>query len=282
MPEIPHHERIADPLFRRAVDLLDAGDARNLRSYLNDHPQLVHHRVSFGGGNYFGNPPLLAFVAENPIRRETLPANIVEVAQVILDAGAKDDKAALDETLGLVASGQMPRECGVQVALIDLLCRYGADPGSAMVTALVHREFEAVDALIRNGAQVDLAAAAGLGRTEDIRLCLRRPIPRSCNLRSRWRRSLDTRMPRSSCWMQAPIRPLYNPSGAHGHSTPLHQAAVGGHLAVVRLLVERGAPLDTKDTLWHGTPAGWAAHAHKAEVEHYLRDQEQARKKKIP
>jgi hypothetical protein len=40
---------------------------------------------------------------------------------------------------------------------------------------------------------------------------------------------------------------------------------------VVRLLVERGARLDWKDTMFGGTPADWAAHAGKTEVEEYLR-----------
>ena len=33
----------------------------------------------------------------------------------------------------------------------------------------------------------------------------------------------------------------YNPADSHAHTTPLHQAALAGHDAVVRLLVERGA-----------------------------------------
>jgi hypothetical protein len=89
--DLPHHERIESAVFRRAVDLLDAGDTESLRSYLNEHPRLVHHRVTFEGGNYFRNPTLLQFVAENPIRRGTLPANIVQVAKLILEAGAKSD-----------------------------------------------------------------------------------------------------------------------------------------------------------------------------------------------
>jgi sirohydrochlorin ferrochelatase len=52
----------------------------------------------------------------------------------------------------------------------------------------------------------------------------------------------------------------YNPEGNHPHSTPLHQAVVGGHEAVVRLLVERCARLDLRDTVWQGTPLGWARH----------------------
>jgi ankyrin repeat protein len=50
----------------------------------------------------------------------------------------------------------------------------------------------------------------------------------------------------------------YNLEGNHAHSTPLHQAVLGGHEAVVRLLIESGARLDTRDAIWHGTPLGWA------------------------
>jgi hypothetical protein len=39
---------------------------------------------------------------------------------------------------------------------------------------------------------------------------------------------------------------------------------LGGHETVVRLLVERGARLDIRDTIWHGTPLGWAVHGGKA------------------
>src|SRR5205807_4350660 len=66
----------------------------------------------------------------------------------------------------------------------------------------------------------------------------------------------------------------YNLEGNHAHSTPLHQAVLGGHQAVVRLLVERGARLDIRDTIWHGTPLGWALHGggkRQAEMVEYLR-----------
>lgn len=50
----------------------------------------------------------------------------------------------------------------------------------------------------------------------------------------------------------------FNPEGAHSHSTPLHQAVLAGHEPVVRLLVDRGAKLDIRDTVLQGTPLGWA------------------------
>jgi hypothetical protein len=36
--DMPHHERIEDPVFRRAVGLIDAGDVAGLRGYLKQHP----------------------------------------------------------------------------------------------------------------------------------------------------------------------------------------------------------------------------------------------------
>lgn len=72
----------------------------------------------------------------------------------------------------------------------------------------------------------------------------------------------------------------YNPVGGHSQATPLHQAAGRGHEDVVRLLVERGARTDTKDILWQATPADWARHASKLEIETFLRGQELERKQK--
>ena len=66
--DLPHHERIQDPHFRRAVDLLDAGDAAGLQALLGEHPELAQQHVVLDGTNYFRNPTLLEFIAENPTR----------------------------------------------------------------------------------------------------------------------------------------------------------------------------------------------------------------------
>ena len=275
--DLPHQERIADASFRRAVDLLDAGDVAGLHAHLHAHPGLARCHVVFEGGNYFQHPTLLEFIAENPTRRGTLPRNIVDVARVILDAGVR--QPALDETLALVASSSVARECGSQLSLIDLLCDYGADPNCATRTATMYAQFDAVEALIRRGARVDLPLAAGLGRIEDVRHLL----PSSSGEDRHWALALASQFSHVEV-----VRTLldagedpnrYNPVGGHSHSTPLHQAAANGNADLVRLLVDRGANLDWKDTMWQATPAEWAKHEGKTEIEAYLRAEEKARSK---
>jgi len=273
---LPYHERIEDATFRRAVELLDAGEVAGLREYLKRHPNLAHQRVVFEGGNYFRNPALLEFVAENPVRHGTLPQNVVQVAQAILDAGV--EQSALNETLMLVATGSVPRECRVQLPLIDFLCDRGADPGSAIEAAALHGELEAVNALIGRGARINLPVAAALGRIEDFRRLL--PVADSRNrhlalaLASQFGRVEIVRLLLDAG--EDPNR--YNPVGGHSHTTPLHQAAGAGYDELVRLFVERGARLDLKDILWHATPADWARHADRTEIEAYLRAQDKTGK----
>ena len=272
---LPHHERIEDPGFRRAVEFLDAGDEEGLRAHLKRHPDLARRHVAFEGGNYFRNPTLLEFVAENPVRHGKLPKNIVEITKVILDAGVEE--SSLNETLMLVATGSIPRECGVQMDLINLLCDRGADPNSTAETAAVLFELQAVDALLARGARITLPLAAALGRTEDAQHLLPNAASEhrhlALGLASQYGHLEIVRL-----LLDADEDPnRFNPVGGHSHSTPLHQAAGNGHLDVVKLLVERGARLDVKDIIFGGTPAGWAAHAEKKEVEAYLRAREESR-----
>ena len=269
---LPHHERIENPIFRRAVDLIDAGDAAALRAYLKQHPNLVHQHIAFEGWNYFHNPALLEFVAENPVRHGKLPKNIVDVAKVILEAGP--EQSSLDQTLMLVATGSVPRECRMQLPLIDLFCDHEADANSALHAATLHGEMEAVHALIKRGARVDLPVAAALGQIGDFRRLLptagRDDRHLALALASQFGQVEIVRL-----LLDAGENPnRYNPPGGHSHSTPLHQAAAAGNEDMVRLLVERGAKLDMKDILWHGTPAGWARHEGKLKVEEYLRARE--------
>lgn len=266
--DLPHHERIEDAIFRWAVDLADAGEVTELRALLQQHPGLVHQRVLFEGGNYFRSPTLLAFVAENPIRHGRMPSQVLEVARAILEAGP--DAASRDEALMLVATGSVARESGMQTPLIDLLCEFGADPDSAATrAAAVRDEHASVQALIRRGAKVNLPIAAALG--------LEAEVGRLLATASAEERHLALAMAAQFGHAEIVQRLLEageDPDRYTSHATPLHQAALAGHEAVVRVLVEHGARLDLKDVLWHGTPADWAAHEGKTEVETYLREEQ--------
>jgi hypothetical protein len=55
-------------------------------------------------------------------------------------------------------------------------------------------------------------------------------------------------------WNAAPSTHLY------AHATPLHHGVCSGSLDAVKALVEAGAELYARDTVYQGTPLGWAEH----------------------
>jgi hypothetical protein len=250
-------EGIADPVLGRAVGLLDDGDVDGLRALIAAHPDLPTRRAHFEGQNYFRTPALLAFAAENPVRNDSLPPNIVDIVELLLASGT--GASDVQETLALVASGRVARESGMQDALIALLVRHGADPDAAVDAALAHGEFGALAALRACGARMTLPMAAALGDSE---------APALLAAASADERYLATALAAQhghagvlALLLEAGEDPdRYNPVGAHSHSTPLHQAVWHGHGDAVRVLLERGARTDLRDTLWNGTPLDWARH----------------------
>jgi ankyrin repeat protein len=53
-------------------------------------------------------------------------------------------------------------------------------------------------------------------------------------------------------------------------TAPLHLAAAGGHLEMVKLLIELGADPLVRDTEYNATAIGWAKYNHRADVTEYL------------
>jgi ankyrin repeat protein len=141
-----------------------------------------------------------------------------------------------------------------------------------VLTALAFGYGETAQALARRGAPVDtLPTAAGLGWADDVV----RLLP-SADAHGR-----HVALALAAQHGHADVVRLlldagedpnrFNPDGHHAHSTPLHQAALAGHADVVRLFVDRGARLDIRDTIYDGTPLGWAEHGNQTAVAEYLR-----------
>jgi hypothetical protein len=277
--------------FESAVEAVIAGDAATLESLLRVNPELVRARST--RVTHFDPPvhqaTLLHYVAANGVEgyRQKTPKNAVDIATMLLKAGAEVDALAAMyggrcTTMSMLVSSCHPAEAGVQVALVETLLDFGAVVDghgsgkwvSPLMTALAFGFSSAAEALARRGARVDnLAAAAGLGRLADAA----RLLP-TADGESRHRAlalaAQHGHVDVVRLLLDAGEDPnRYNPDGNHSHSTPLHQAVWARHEGVVRFLVERGARLDIKDTIYQGTPLDWAIYGERTEIEKYLRAQ---------
>lgn len=276
--------------FESAVEAVVTGDLAALESLLRDNPELVRARSSRITHH---DPPahratLLHYIAANGVEgyNQKTPKNAVEIAKTLLKAGAEVDALAdmyggHYTTMSMLVSSGHPAKAGVQVALVETLLDFGAaieasgSPkwGSPLMTALAFGYAKAAEALVRRGARVDnIAAAAALGRITDAMRLLA-----TADAESRHRAlalaAQHGRVEIVRLLLDAGEDPSrYNPDGNHSHSTPLHQAVLAGHDAVVRLLVERGARLDIKDKVYQSTPLGWAIYGEQTEIAKYLRN----------
>ncbi len=263
--------------FEAAVEAVVAGDLGSLEDALRRDPALVHARSS---RVCCFDPPvhraaLLHYVAANGVEayRQKTPGNAVEIARTLLVAGAEPDALAdmygtPCTTMSMLVSSSHPAEARLQVALTELLLDFGAaieGRGGGkwerpLFTALTFGMGDVAKLLAERGARIDLAAASGLGLAgEAARLV-------SSADEDERRRALSLASQQGhpdivALLLDTGLDPnRFNPESNHPHCTPLHQAVLGGHETVVRLLVARGARLDIRDTIWHGTPLGWAIH----------------------
>jgi hypothetical protein len=159
--------------FEAAADAIVGGDVETLRNLLRENPELVRtlstreHRST-----------LLHYVSANGIQafRQKTPKNIVEIAKLLLDAGAdvnaeSEAYGGRSTTLSLTATSYHPESAGVQLSLLDLLIERGAvidGPGAkrAVNDCLHNGRGEAAEYLATCGARLDLEGAAGVGRLD--------------------------------------------------------------------------------------------------------------------
>ena len=274
--------------FESAAEAVVVGDEAALTALLAADRDLVRARST--RVTWFDPPihraTLLHYVAANGVEdyHQRTPANALAIARRLLEAGAEVD--ALGDmyggqatTMSMLVTSAHPARAGLQAALAETLLDFGAAiddaPGewsSPLMAALVFGYGDTAEALVRRGARIDtVAIAAGLGRVDDVR----RMLPAASADDRHRALALAAQLGRVdvlSLLLDAGGDPnRFNPKGLHAHGTPLHHGAFAGHEAVVRLLVERGARLDTRDLLWDGTPLGWALHGNRDAVAAYLR-----------
>ena len=260
-----------DPNFRAAVRAIHLGDVDGLGRLLDRHPELLRMRAvepDCYPRDYFRDPKLFWFIANNPTLMQKVPANIAAITQAMIARGV--EQAELDDTLELVISNSDEIMGGHQAEVLASLLAGGAKASPwALVVALAHRQHAPVQALLDHGMAMTAPIAAALGRNDELAVLLP-----GASAEDR-----QTALGLAVINWQLEAARLCLDAGAdvnsllpvHKHSTPLHQAAINDDLPMLELLVGRGARLDTRDTLWNGTPLGWAVHNEKRAAEAYLR-----------
>jgi ankyrin repeat protein len=259
--------------FEAAADAIVSGDIQNLERLLRNDPQLIRARSQRAH-----NATLLHYVAANGVEafRQKTPRNIVEVAKVLLEAGA-DVNAECNAygggctALGLSATSGHPERAGVQENLLQILLDYGAamekpdddNRHSAVEACLWNGRGKAAQFLALRGARLNLETAAGVGNLDAVRDF----FDESGALRSN---ATEEQLQRGFLWAceyghNAVVEFLI----AHGASlrdqagtreTALQWAIVGGELSTIQILLERGAPLEELNA-YGGTAlgqAGWS------------------------
>ena len=269
---------LLDTLFREAVAAIDAGDVVTLERLLAQHPRLVRDRLKSPGPwlrsqigdaleGFFRHPYLLWFVTEDAVRTGKLPVNVAAIAGVIIQAargaGVKDLQQQLDSTLHFAVCSPIGRDDGRQLELLDVLVDAGASTDGAPVQALICSNPAAAEHLLKRGVPLTLPAAVCLERWDEVR----RLAPEASAEEKQV--ALGLAALNGKAEGLARLLPLgvdlsAFTSGFYTHATPLHHAVWSGSLAAVKVLVEAGANLATKDKAEHATPLEWAEYAQTA------------------
>ncbi|HXF41261.1 MAG TPA: ankyrin repeat domain-containing protein [Blastocatellia bacterium] len=253
--------------FEAAVEAVISGDLPTLGLLLREDPQLINARSMRSH-----HATLLHYVGANGVEdyRQKTPKNAVEVAKLLLEAGAEVNSMADmyrgSTTLGLVATSVHPMVAGVQIPLLELLLERGAridDPGQSAVNGcLANGRGEAAAFLAERGARLDLEGAAGVGRLDVVRSFFNadgslkeNATPEQLRSAFAWacqfgRTKVVEFLLGTGFEMDTRLR--------HDGQTGLHWAAYGGHAETVELLLNRGAPIDARDESYEGTALEWA------------------------
>ncbi|HEY1336577.1 MAG TPA: ankyrin repeat domain-containing protein [Bryobacteraceae bacterium] len=257
--------------FEAAVDAVVTGDIETLKRLLRASPELVRTRSTREHGS-----TLLHYVSANGVEdfRQKSPKNIVKIAKVLLESGAdvnaeSDAYGGRSTALGLTATSYHPDAAGVQLALMDLLITHGGkvdgpDTGSGVNACLHNGRGEAAEYLANRGARLDLEGAAGIGRMDVVKSYFDdagRLKPSATREQLIDGFTWACEFGRNSVIEFLLGHGMNIDARLKGGETGLHWAAYEGHVDTVRLLLERGAPVNVTDETHGGTPLGWALYA---------------------
>jgi peptide-methionine (S)-S-oxide reductase len=273
-----------DGLFQQAIAAIDAGDVPTLDRLLAQHPRLVRDRLESPGpwlrdqigtalDGFFNRPYLLWFVTEDAVRTGQLTPNVADIARLIIQAarrtGVDDLQSQLDSTLHFAVCSPIGRDDGRQLELLDVLIDAGAAMEDAPVQALICHNTAAAEHLLRRGARLTLPAAVCLGRWDNLNRLAAESSATEKQV-ALGLAALNGKAAGLERLLTLGVDLDAFTSGFYSHATPLHHAVWSGSLDAVKVLVEAGARLDTKDKAEHATPLGWAEYANtlpKASVE---------------
>jgi len=264
-----------DALFREALAAIDAGDLAALERLLALHPRLALERLESPGewlrgqigpplDGFFARPYLLWFLTEDAVRTGRLATNVASLAGAIIRAarrdGGDDLQELLDTTLHFAVCSPIGREDGRQLELVDALVDEGASLGGSPVQALICHNRAAAEHLLRRGAELTLPAAACLERWDDVaRLG---PVADAATKQMALAlAALNGCADGLARLLGLGVDVNDFSTGFYTHGTPLHHAVWSGSLDAVKVLVDAGARLDTRDRAFDGTPLGWAEYA---------------------
>jgi hypothetical protein len=271
--------------FEAAADAIVGGDAATLKRLLDEEPELIRARSTREHG-----ATLLHYVSANGVegyRQKTSP-NIVEIAEIMLRAGAEVDATADVygggcTTLGLAATSVHPERAGVQEALLQKLLDYGAEinrisiagNGQSLVMAcLANGRPKAAAYLASRGARYGLVETAALGQLDRLRSFFEgNGDPQSRPASSQ----LDAAFLYACQFGPMEVVAFLIEQGANiaardrAGQTGLHHAVMGCNLQTVRLMLNYTELLEIVNG-YGGTPAGqalWCA-AHDADPDRYI------------
>jgi ankyrin repeat protein len=235
-------QRERDELFERAADAVAFGDLDTLRELLDDEPELVRWRSP-----RTHRATLLIYCGANGTEhpRQRMPANAPAVARLLLERGAEVNAACRlygggpgATTLAMVLTSSYTMDTPDEGELVQVLLAAGArldltgDPKSSLWHAIGWGARRSFAALVATGIPLDdpwLAAAANdVGRLEQL-------LSDGADVNAR----------------------------NSGGLTPLHAAALMGHLEAATFLLAHGADPTARDTGWNATPAAkarWRGH----------------------